>query len=50
MQGVTSDPLVDLRSSKMVQMKGIDVPKKNIWGHIVRLRRWEMFEENLSFT
>ena len=34
MQGVTSDPFFDLRSSKMVQMKDIDAPVKKMPGNI----------------
>ena len=32
-QYVTSDPLLDLRSSKIVQMKGIGAPRKKSWEH-----------------
>ena len=50
--GVTTCPLLDLISSKLEQMKGIDTMKNLIhtcW-QLFYLRWWEIFEENLSLS
>ena len=47
---VSSKLLLDLKSSTMVQMKGIDAQIRLCVVAVFCLRWWEMFEENVLFT